>query len=293
MSIARDRELELIIKAKAGNTEALVEIWEAYIDAFKSFINKQLSHKIEIDSEDLDEILNEAFQLLMSKKIQQYDPNKSGFFYFVTEFVLKQEVIGEYIKDYIRFKTPKIPLTDLEERLSESDDFNSKSTYWNISLKPSKPEQAETFILFRKIFELAFSEAGYPHQQIVFGFIKLLQWEPREIVKELSNKELNHLTLMLEEEIITNYGDDDLRRYFEPLRNKMASSIEEVIPAKATRTRELIGVSLSTKVGETILPHYWGNRPAANLSNWVNDVSERISKLMLTSFICKHRRNKP
>lgn len=274
MSIAKSIEVELIGRAVKGDADALVTLWDAYRPAFKSFVRAYLkrslstlpTNKVEIREEDVDEIISEAFDLLISKKIRSYKPDKSGFFNFVTKFVLAQDVIRKYIDELI--KKQYIFINTDDSRVS-------------LPMRPHISDRAETFTMFRTIFALALNDVGYPHQQIVFGFIKLLQWGPKEVVAELSDKTLYTLTELLAKEIIRVYDDYKLLSYFEPLNKKMSKSIKDVIPAKATKTRRLITVSSDTKIGDTILPHYWGKRPEANISNWVNDVSERISKAML------------
>jgi hypothetical protein len=124
---------------------------------------------------------------------------------------------------------------------------------------------------------IAFGKSsGYPHQQIAFGYIKLLEWKPQEIVKKLSEKSLRELAKDLEDEYIEilKYADKEkVHKCFKPLHERIEKRLKEVIPARDRRT---MTISPTTIIGDTKLSDYWGDRPENNLSDWCYRVRQRV-----------------
>jgi hypothetical protein len=131
---------------------------------------------------------------------------------------------------------------------------------------------------YDKLLQITFAGPSPPHQLLVFGFYKLLEWKPREIVEQCSDVPLKELTEMF----VTKYmqmskvSEDRIRSYFERLRRCMDNTMEEVI--NDTRTRAIYNALLHRVVGETTLRDYYTHpdTPTADISHWWSAVARRV-----------------
>ena len=255
----------------------LTEIEEKRLrDALKGFISSHLD-KIQRNN-DLEDLVQETL-LKVCERIHTYDPARGSFYSWL--LIWARYVLMRYFEEKRRYLDKIIIMSEIEIKYKNGEidentynELTTSTTVWSPRDPQEISEMLEKFYCFLCI---AFGEkGGYPHQQIAFGYIKLLEWKPQEIVRELSEKSLRKLAKDLENEYveILKYADEEkVRKCFKPLHQRIEKKLEEVIP---TRDRGIITISLSTIIGDTKLSDYWGNRPEDNLSNWCYRVRQRV-----------------
>ncbi|PWU08963.1 MAG: hypothetical protein C5B50_28615 [Verrucomicrobia bacterium] len=122
--------------------------------------------------------------------------------------------------------------------------------------------------LFDGLMLATFGGASEPHQLIVFGYIKLLQWKPAEVFEELSHESLKTLMARLER---------DLQDFFAPH--------DWIVRESLKKLKEL--VQNGTGVGATLLRDNYTSKAALgtrsysakcrqNITNWWVSVERRV-----------------
>jgi DNA-directed RNA polymerase specialized sigma24 family protein len=133
-----------------------------------------------------------------------------------------------------------------------------------------------------ELLRLVFVCGAKLHQILMFCFVKLLEWRPREVVKERSDSSLGSLT------------DEFLASYYAPLEQFLSrttfydtycSALLDLVSAPVDEVyRELEYQSLRKEthsaVGRLILRQFFGCNPAANISDWCDRVRIRTRKLL-------------
>lgn len=80
----------------------------------------------------------------------------------------------------------------------DDDGDDSTNLEGEIVVSPHPP--LPVVVLHDKLLRIIFQCCAKPHQLIAFGFNKLLEWTPQEIVRELSNDLLKELALRLKKD---------------------------------------------------------------------------------------------
>jgi hypothetical protein len=132
--------------------------------------------------------------------------------------------------------------------------------------------------LFSDLVNRAFRSASPPHQLIAFGFCKLMEWKPGEIVTRLSDIPLRTLAKKLEEDYINcGVSRDHVGAYFKALHDQMDLRCYETIkdPHIGETLRDQI-------VGDTTLRHYYKDKPEADIAHWWEAVRRRVRNDFMT-----------
>lgn len=125
-----------------------------------------------------------------------------------------------------------------------------------------------------------FGGTSPPHQLIAFGFCKLLEWTPADIVKELSDIRLAELAQRLENEYIERPGlsRERLRPHFIPLHDRMKLPFEDAVTDD--KTRGIYPQLPGRIVGKTTLRDYYTGTTEsdwkANIVAWWWAVHRRV-----------------
>lgn len=305
--LPKEVERSLIEKAKSGSRcaatkdanlleiseearEAFDTLFEAYRGAIKGFISSHLSPVQR--NNDLEDLVQET-ALEAFKRVCTYDPETGKFYTWL--LIWARYVLQRYFDEQRQRLDHEIVVSELVAQLraqaseGEIDEETAEALIETLRVVPLtklelSPETiAEILDKFRHFLRITFSEGGYPHQQIAFGFIRLLEWKPSEIVDELSEVPLQELAKRLEDDYvkILEYADKQkVRQCFQPLHERMKCKLKEVIP-EGDDSWEIIRASPDDVVGKTRFPDYWGDRPTDNLSNWCYRVRQKTIREMV------------
>jgi DNA-directed RNA polymerase specialized sigma24 family protein len=227
--------------------------------------------------EDAAEIEQDTW-IEVQAKLALYDPDRASFIAFLKSHAHWKMV--EYYRRKCARHRVEILLTDVPRARLQHDEGSQTAGIPELSEAPTP--SPECILILRKEIErflgITFSSSLPPHQLIVFGFAKLLEWRPREVVKELSKRSLRDLEKQLEAEYlqIVPMRETIARECFKPLREKMDYRLDKAI--MDFNTRSLYKHLLDSIVGETILCDYYTNpvRPENNIASWCGDVKKRI-----------------
>lgn len=134
---------------------------------------------------------------------------------------------------------------------------------------------------YRELLKKAFSGTNPPHQLIVFGFCKLLEWKPKEVVAKLSDTPLRDLAQQLERNYVetAQIHRSEVEPCFEPLHARMALKVDDVLTDGRIR-----GTRLKLKdqiVGDTVLRSYYGDEPEGDITRWWATVRRRVRNEMI------------
>jgi len=269
MSLQDLDDMALIEKAKQGSAPAFETLFSRYRAAVDVYIGSRVRRR-----EDVEDISQDTWTEVL-KKLSKYDYQRANFVAFVKnhahwKMVAYYEKLGEWgrveilAQDLLRNFEEESGATDILKRVKDSS--------------PSPEEIIEKAELLDRFLKVAFSSSIAPHQLISFGFARLLEWRPREIVAELSEQFLRNLEARLE--------DDDsrillgqrtyLRERLSPLREKMDCQVDDVI--EDPNTRAVYAHLLNRLVGQTKLSDYYtihGN-PEQNIDEWSWSVKRRV-----------------
>jgi DNA-directed RNA polymerase specialized sigma24 family protein len=133
-----------------------------------------------------------------------------------------------------------------------------------------------------ELLRLVFVCGAKPPQVLAFGFVKLLEWRPREMAQEHRASSLRNLR------------DDFLACYYAPLEQFLSKRIfystycSPLSEAVESPVREVyveheycsLGANPDSTVGDLALEVFFGRDPAANISDWCDRVKTRTRKLI-------------
>jgi DNA-directed RNA polymerase specialized sigma24 family protein len=127
-----------------------------------------------------------------------------------------------------------------------------------------------------------------PHQILAVGFIKLLEWRPREVVEERSD----HMLRDLLEEFFQNYlasfgGDIDaelLERYCREIFRKVGKRAGEVYTEAEYRKR--LSLVRQHEVGKLVLRLFYTSNPEQSLYDWCDKVRGRMERMLKEGVCC-------
>lgn len=131
---------------------------------------------------------------------------------------------------------------------------------------------------YEQLLRVTFGSASPPHQLLAFGFCKLLEWKPAELVAERSDDPLR----ALERELARTYGgflaesggpSPAVSESFERLRLAMDQRFEVAVQdPKTLATHPALHASI---VGETAFRDYYTGKPTDNITQWWDAVKRR------------------
>jgi len=201
----------------------------------------------------------------------------------------KKEKKGEGIQ--VKYRDPNEvqppePNADGSESYEDVLDRISHHRSWE-----ETPPQVKALIRL-EVLRLTTICCAKPHQVISFDFIKLLEWRPKEVVKELSDKKLRDLA----ENFVNDYLDtfkgffnrERLCEYYSDLCLKLERLVKEVYLEPEYEER-IIKYFASTRVENLILKEFYGTNPEASLADWCYKVKERTRILLNEGIICGGR----
>jgi len=273
--------LNLIEEFLKGDKRAYEELYLRYKNSIRGYIAGRcfwIGQNVKgIAEKDVDPRIKDMEQNTwkeMLQKISTYDSSKASFYTFICYWA------NIIIKRYSFRAVIEMPISALKDQDGEETD---EEFLGRIGGQTQIFPSDECLDKYNEFLEITFSQCGPPHQLITFGFNKLIDWGPQDIVKELSLVLLRELT----ERLISDFeGESKLPAYivrncFKPLKDKMDKKLKEVLEDEVSKNTYIN--LIENKTGKTVLKNYYGKDPEHNISDWSDKVLKRIRRLTKSS----------
>ncbi len=272
-------EVSLVILAQDGDVEAFNQLWSRCHKSLHRYIKVRVK-----DNDIADELLNKTFLALSISGIQKFDPFLSRFRTFAG-YCAEAEVRRYYSSEKRR--------RDKEVQIDPPQEWeDERPTVKEADLLSKEPLADEALIKLeqiRMLLRVTFNLTSPPHQLIVFGFNKLLGWDPKEIVEKLSRQTLRDLEIQLKLEYIKSaiFEEEYVRGCFEKLRNRMEEPLGSVV--KHPKARQTYLNLLDRLTGDILLKSFYSNEeghkedesPEDKVSKWSDNVRKSVIKRMI------------
>lgn len=255
MLLSRERERQLIQeiqkaeKARNAATEILFKAYDRNV--------RVCAQALVRSGTDSENYAAEAWQKFWAF-IRDFDPDKSS-------------VIG-FLRRLVRNAIADRPPAH-DDQLDQPDDEDNRGGLGAADIPstgPSPHRQTQDCELHRRLLLEAFRIEVPPHQRIVFGLVKLLEWKPSEIVDKLSPEALDALAGKLEADYarIASLRLEMIRPLFDALQTALRG------PVDWEHFRHPIA-------GYSLLQEYFTNRDydkkKQNISQWADFVKQRLT----------------
>lgn len=143
----------------------------------------------------------------------------------------------------------------------------------------------EEIILMLEFLRIcALPSSSKPHQFIAFGFSLVLDWGPKKVVAECSEKTLGVLAEELLEGIHETLCEEliekeRVRSYLMPLFERLEMKTKDVYPDNK-KYKTLRGKCGNMLVKELYLKCFYPTTPESYISNWINRIKGRARKVL-------------
>jgi hypothetical protein len=214
-----------------------------------------------------------------------YDPARGPFRAFALHWahiMLLRYYSTRRVRDRVEvlFSELRMRYPDLE-MTAEVGEIAARLTRHN---RPSVEEEAmsaeeatERAAVYEELIRITFDGPSPPHQLLAFGFCKLLEWKPSEVVAHCSDTPLRALA----EQFITAYvqktllAEPRIRSLFAGFRQRMECPVGEVLDEKTPQSHSALRGGV---VSDTVLREYYTSTkdPAADVSHWWEAVRRRV-----------------
>jgi len=297
--LSRAKELELILKVTCGDKDSFGELYRHFIMALRGFIAGRIGN-----IEDAKDVAQDCF-IVAEKRVRECKYNPEYRFFTLLSTIAKRLIINYWGR---MAKKLDIDIEEKEEEKKErrrkKEEKREKTVYRRREIPfaeladPSEegkalelvdiilrtpPEQIDEIVRL-ELLRVVFLCCAKPHQVLAFGFIKLLEWRPREVADELSDWTLGKLGEKFCEDCYAVWGFFLDRQKFDEyvsssLHEKLDRLVEEVYrehPYGRVR-KEFPGALVKDLPLGTF---YGGREPSADLSDWVWDVGVRTRNVV-------------
>lgn len=252
--------------------QAFSELYESYRKRLLAFVRTR-AHS-ESEAEDI----AQAVWARIWTNPPSYDPNKGPFWPFLAKAALGQSI------DHYRSASRRADIkrsSDLLHRLAQyhgldlglEDERESAPEVADVTSSPA--DRAIHLEQAYSLLKRAFAVSGMPHQLISFGFLKLVEWTPRELVSEQSDTPLQEL---LEELVLaiaqaSELSDDQVQSVFLDIRSAMTHLVRDMAPGPHEHFPSHL---LERVIGGTVLRQYFVGDPERCVTSWAYNVTRRI-----------------
>jgi RNA polymerase sigma-70 factor (ECF subfamily) len=282
MSLQGIVETILIQRAVHGDREAFAELYGRYEKRLLGFIRARTTH--DADAQDI----AQETRVAVWRKMPTYQPTLGSFSAFAKFWASKKllqfyEAEGRRRRVVILFSELSLRFPDLEQE-SEVEAIVSRlkaEQYFSMEIEEEvATKERQLAAVYEELLSLTFNGPSPPHQLLVFGFVKLLEWKPREVVAKLSAFPLRDIEEQLEVEYVnkSQLTESQVFPCFTQVRQSMDRIVGEVV--KEPRTRRTYPHLLRCIVGDTRLQDYYTKQAeegrADNVVKWWDAVSRRV-----------------
>ena len=250
MSLQHTDEALLIDRAKQGDRKAFDELYARHEKKVYGFIRVRV-----YNDDDVQDIAQKTVDTVW-RKMSVYEPTLGNFSNFAISRASHR--LLDYYKERKKLREREVLLSELMRRFPNIGQEQESEEVMD-RLMPPSGGSVEDAVRRAEEYEDAvrrvFGGSSPPHQLIVFGFCKLLEWKPGEVVDDLSGRSLRELAQMLEDEYLAKTGlpQDRFRPYFARLREKTTGHM-----------------------GDAALRDYYGDDPEADIAHWWYAVKRRV-----------------
>lgn len=256
-------EARLVLHAKSSDTsarESLAQFYEAYeltVFGLARFVSSN-----DEDAADVAELAWDSF----GRFLPRIDPERGSVLALLRRHV--QSAAG----DFYRRRERAIPFD--AEPFDPVDDLPTpEERIVGLETRAAMHEQ------FEDLLRIVLIHGGPPHQRIVFGFNRLLDWQPKEIVAELSHLTLAELERRLEAGYLkaVDVGTELPSRIFGHLRSDLRREPHSFSTRGMPRLPEsvLYRLAADTKLGDYFVRSGQGEH-VIEIANWVESVRRRV-----------------
>lgn len=260
--LSENEESALLDAAFEGDNEAWGTLYNSFILPVRGFIAGRTG-----TLEDAEDLAQECFMRARKGLDDNLFDRQYRFYTYL------RGIANHLVQNHWRHRSK------MADHLLEHADREQKiQTYHQSSVEPF--ERLE-------LLRLVFACGAKPHQILMFGFVKLLEWRPREIVREHSDSSLGVL------------ADELLASYYAPLERFLSKTtfydtycsplldVVELLVRETYVEHEYSTLSIDTDsiVGSISLRVFFGRDPAASISDWCDRVRTRTRKLIAATNI--------
>jgi DNA-directed RNA polymerase specialized sigma24 family protein len=297
-NLSIEEQHDLIQKTIACDRAAWDKLCKYYLETVIGYINGRIGNP-----HDAEVLATESFQRAeRALKKGKYNPDYS-FYTFLLHFSVRWVILKYWSKKHkkitIKTKSKKKEAGKVGEKLKEEGDQKRKDggdekitvTVKEISLSDlgaeddqghkikdipfGMPREEFDETVRRELLRLAFSCCAKPHQLLAFGFVKLLDWKPKEMVEEVSDWLMKELARKFFEDFYDFVEPViDQQTFFEdivtPLGRKVNGLVEIIYVEE--EYEEIRTEFQGRPSGEIKLKKFYGKVPSHSWSDWVDKV---------------------
>lgn len=280
--LTHEQEIEFAMRVEDGDDSAWEKLQSAFFGSITGFFVGCVRN-----SEDAESLANismwRAYALVRKKR---YD-TKYRFYTFLR--MVSKGILSEFRKAQSRRHNTET-FSDLISRIGSKDAVEPDGEILDVILDPTLPPPEDRLDVIRELLELVFACCAKPHQIIAFGFVKLLEWTPRDMVKHLIGlKKVGELgdrfcqDYYLEAEVFCTLGEFKQTvfvRFYEKLEKLVSQVYREKEYAKLN--------GYANEIVRTIAYELFfskQNRSAA-ISDWCTKVAKRAQNVAATGELC-------
>jgi RNA polymerase sigma factor (sigma-70 family) len=266
-----------IVRAQQGDERAFAELRLAYDRAVRGYVWTRVYHKA-----DVEDVQADAWELIW-RKLATYDPALASFGTWARTWA------DFAVRRYGGRRKQRLAETPYPSRASrsgaeetEEEEPGARQIPRGVRNAPwehedTVAEAATSREVFDELLRLTFATRSPPHQLVAFGFCKLLEWKPQQLMDELSDVPLRSLVLRLEAEYLaqSQLTPAEVEPNLRPLRANLERAFELVVQER--KTLETYPRLHQRVVGETTLRDYYtGEDPTTDITQWWYAVKRRV-----------------
>jgi DNA-directed RNA polymerase specialized sigma24 family protein len=280
--LTHEQEIELVMQVVGGNDSAWEKLQSAFFPSITGFFVGCIRN-----SEDAEPLANismwRAYSLVRKNR---YDP-KYRFYTFLR--MVSRGILSEFRKAQSRRQNTET-FSDIALRIGSKDEGESNGEILNVILDPTLPPPEDRLDVIRELLELVFACCAKPHHIIAFGFVKLLGWTPRDMIRDLIGlKKVGELgdrfceDYYMEAEVLSSLEDfkeDVFARFYE----KIERSVSQVY-------REKEYARLDEYMNEIVrnIPYelfFTKQDRSGAISDWCKKVAKRTQNIITKGKLC-------
>ncbi|MHC4464278.1 MAG: RNA polymerase sigma factor [Planctomycetota bacterium] len=273
---------DLIEKAMGGNKEAIGILFEQYRERLKRILLAR-----GLDENDVEDILQDVSMILL--KNFSFDPSRvNPIASNDTNGVLPWlcTIVHNERKRFLRKRANKkeVPLQPEESGCLKAAGFIT-------DLSEEREQLYLRWMAYQQLLRLLFLCGGYPHEQLAFGYIKVLfgkpsnraiEGNPQQVEEKYGNKEIRQLIDLFQKKFHKKTAIDEpgFKKYLEhvlcPIRQRSELKVGVLIQPLEDHLKPIEG----TVVKLTCLNQYYENTTKTHpFTYWCARVSSNLRKV--------------
>jgi len=218
--------------------------------------------------DDAEDIAQEAWVMVLDK-IHQFDSSRGNFIAFLK--YLAQITALRWNRSNPNLLTESTLITELEDIYP----VWTRNVGWTFTTGSNPEDWLSVQQQYMKLLRLIFQTTSPPHQLLAFAFCRILSWEPRRFVRELSEQTLDKV----EESFRAAFAKeipmeaDVIKQVSRGLKADLQRTFEEAIEDPATQAA--YADLAKSIIGQTLMKQYFRHHPEQNVSHWIYAVRRR------------------